>query len=119
MDFRREKYVRFNNKDSKLHFLDPEYGEECGVLLLDIPAEKIGDFNSTVTFTDIDDGEYGLYNFKENNLYLFGQVNGRKTGFVKLPAEVPDCSSLRFSFANGHFWLLDADKRIWLGSNVY
>lgn len=120
LNFRIDQYAWFNKEDSKLHFVDSESGEEDGEITLDIPAETIEDFNTTLTYTDIEDAEYGLYNFKENKIYLFERITGRKTAVIELPSEVPnDCNSFRFSFANGHFWLFDADKRTWLGYKVY
>jgi hypothetical protein len=108
-------YAWFDNEYATLHLIDMESGEDLDVIELDLstPLTKLN--QTTVIYTGIEGGEFGLLNFEDKEIYLIDDDNGEVTKTIKLPKSQPTYETFNFSFANGNIWLFDTDARVWTG----
>lgn len=119
LDIERNVYVWYNYEDNELGILSADTGDEEDVLSLELPVDKEFINSNTVVYTAIAGAEYGLLNIDTKQLYLINKDDGKVAATVQLPAEVVLSDAFRFSFANGHIWIFDADERRWDGFKLY
>ena len=93
-------------------------GKKSGTIK--IPDDlSLEDFNTySIGFTGVKGYEFVLYNVAKTSL-VFLDMKGKMKATVKLPDYVPYAQSFRFSFANNHAWLYDADTRAWSGFKIF
>jgi hypothetical protein len=93
-------------------------GKKTGTINLptDFNAEEHNAYS--MGFTGVKRYEFVLLNLGSTSLEFF-DLKGKRTATIALPGDVPYAESFRFSFANNHAWLYDADKRVWLGYKVF
>jgi len=111
-------YVSFDQANGVLSTFDMENGDALDdiELKLNIDDEKIN--YTTVIYTGIKGGEYGLLNHADKLVYLINQDNGKIGTTIKLPKDAITGDAFRFSYANGQIWLYDTDKRQWTGYRI-
>lgn len=113
------KYAWFDDESTSIRLIDAETAEEDGEIPLPISDSQKENFNKTLVYTGIEGAEYGLLNYNERSVYLYNESTGELANKIELPKNAPICKIFRFSFANGHCWLFDTEKRGWLGYKVY
>ena len=111
-------YVWYSNAENELVFMNTESGEISGRLKLKLPAASDAMNHTTVVFTGIKGGEYGLLNYREKSVYLVDQLTCNVSATIELPKDAITHDGFRFSYANGHVWLFDAGKRVWTGYRI-
>jgi hypothetical protein len=119
LDVERNSYVWYNYEENVLIFVSTETGDEEEVLPLDLPVDKEFINSNTVIYTGITGAEYGLLNIDAKQVYLINKTDGKVSATVQLPAQAVVGDAFRFSFANGHVWIFDADERRWDGFKLY
>lgn len=82
-------------------------------------SDKLSNINEmTMIYTGIAKSEYGVYNYKAKQVYLFDKSSGKLTETVQLPSSAPKSDRFRFSYANAQIWLYDDDARAWNGYKI-
>jgi hypothetical protein len=119
LDVERDAYVWYNYEENVLGIISAETGDEMDVLPVDLPVDKEFINSNTVIYTGITGAEYGLLNIDTKQVYLINKTDGKVSVTVQLPAQVVVGDAFRFSFANGHVWIFDADERRWDGFKLY
>jgi hypothetical protein len=68
--------------------------------------------------TGVKNFEFMVLNVASSSLEFYN-VKGKQTAAVKLPGEIPVAENFRFSLANNHAWLYDAESRTWSGYKIF
>jgi hypothetical protein len=118
MDTDQNMYIWLNHESEEIIFIDAETGEEGETLEIDVPSSFENINSTTVVYTGISGGEFALLNYADKLIYLIDGATGKESATIKLPSDAISNQVFCFSYANGHFWLFDVDKRTWQGFKV-
>jgi len=77
--------------------------------------QRLPNYNTTLIYTGIRNGELGLLNIQTNEIELYSAGNGLMTQRLQLPPGAVVKDRFNFAFCNSIYWLYDASSRSWIG----
>jgi hypothetical protein len=119
LDIERNAYVWYNYEVNVLGIISADTGDEEEIISPALPVDKEFINSNTVIYTGVEGAEYGLLNIYTKQVYLISKIDGKVSATVQLPAQIGLSDAFRFSFANGHIWIYDADERRWDGFKLF
>ena len=70
---------------------------------------------TTLIYTGIPNGEFGLLNTGKREIELYSAADGLMSTRLLIPDVIPVKEKLNFAFCNNFYWLYDANSRTWAG----
>jgi hypothetical protein len=115
-DFKNKHIIYYY--DGAVYKVKREGFTDAGKVELQLPVGKNYINSTSVIYTGVNGKEAGVLDHENKKVYLFDIKSGKHTFTITLPNNAPAYSMFRFSYANGHVWLYDADERAWTGYKV-
>jgi hypothetical protein len=77
--------------------------------------QRMPQYNTTLVYTGVRNGEFGLLNIQSRTIELYSAGNGLLTQRLQLPPDAVVKEQFNFAFCNNTYWLYDASSRSWIG----
>lgn len=111
-------YFYFNSDKDKVEELSAFDATDFGSAVLQLPVSKSNINKPMLLYTNIENAEYALYDYKSYKLYLFN-YKGELQKTITLPNSIPSTAEyINICIANKHFFAFDGYKYKWLGYKI-